>query len=578
MFRSSLNSVWDYWENLHPILRFFLFCIFLSLIGFFGIRPGYKSFKVWRVNQNLAAAKVASSEVRMSDARDLSLTVLQAGDPRIDAFRVLEKSMESLRDPRHADIARALIQHPQSTDEDRLKGFSVLVREVPLALVGQAWAGLPSECRNQIGFTVLFADRLIDDRKYSEAVSILLSIQDTAKSDSVRQRLAKILVLSEKRQGLEEAQRKISENVVLPQADLNRWLDVFELIPPLALDSELLAPLREVLKSSSLKNPARESLALSRLDYVSDFTNRAGVIEKAIREWQFKEPAALAGFLANLGFYQRVEDLFPLDTSLKYPELLPILLNVYKQNSSWDKLNLLLDSKGFNTTKLETLAYRAFSAAYKGDAGSAAQNWSFALSEAKSSPVPAPYLTLHKMAEAWGLKDYAEQSMIEAIRDGKGPLPLYTDLNGLLNSLASQGRENLLLEICAIYLSFESSNVILLTQYAYLACLNNLADPEVVLKAMVPVATAFPNELPLQCVLASIYLAANQYANAAAAMDRLKIEPEKLNPSYRAIYFATQVLNQRLKKSDPKVVKFVLDSLLPSEKKNFTRLISLAKE
>jgi hypothetical protein len=254
------------------------------------------------------------------------------------------------------------------------------------------------------------------------------------------------------------------------------------------------------------------------------------------------------------------------------------LIDVYKHNSSWDKLNLLLDSKRLNTSKLEVLAYRAFSASYKGDAGSAVQNWSFALSEAQSSPLSAPYLMLHKMATAWGMKEYAEQSLIEAIRDGKGPLPLYSDLNALLNLLVSQGREKLILEICAIYLSFEPSNVVLLTQYSYLACLNNLADPEVVLKAIEPVATAFPNELPLQCVLASIYLAANQYAKAAAVIDRLKIEPDKLNPGYKAIYLETQVLNQRLKKSDPKVVKFSLDPLLPSEKKIFTRLISLAKE
>jgi hypothetical protein len=453
-----------------------------------------------------------------------------------------------------------------------------LVREVPLALVGQAWAGLPSECRNQVKFAILFADRLIDDKKYSEAASVLLSIQEKQITESIDQRLAKILVLSEKRQGLDEAQRKIIKNIVLPQSDLNGWLDVFELIPTLSLDPELLAPSREVFSHAELDQSVRASLALSRLDYVSEYTNRVSVIDSVISQWKSNEPVALAKFLIDLGFFQRVEELFPFDVGLKYPELLPIILNVYKHNSSWDKMNLLMDAKESKLSKLEDFANRAFVASNIGDVGSAAQNWASAMSEAKSSPIPAPYLALHKMATAWNLKDYAEQALIEAIKDGKGPLPLYSDLRGLLDSLASQGRENLLLEICAIYLSFESGNVILLTQYAYLACLNKLANPEIVLKAMEPVAKSFPNELPLQCVLASVYLAANQYSNAASALDSLKIDPDKLIPSYKAVYLATQVLNQRLKKNDPKITSFKIDSLLPSEKKNFTRLIDLAKD
>jgi predicted Zn-dependent protease len=143
----------------------------------------------------------------------------------------------------------------------------------------------------------------------------------------------------------------------------------------------------------------------------------------------------------------------------------------------------------------------------------------------------------------------------------------------LLVSLQEQGRENTLLEICANYFSFEPGNPVLLTQYAYLACLNKLAEPAEILKAMEPLAKAFPQELPIQSVLATIYLCDGKPAKAAETLEALKVEPAKLALSYRAVYLVSQVLNRKIPKTDPQIVQFPWQSLQASERRKFNELI-----
>jgi len=126
-------------------------------------------------------------------------------------------------------------------------------------------------------------------------------------------------------------------------------------------------------------------------------------------------------------------------------------------------------------------------------------------------------------------------------------------------------------------MSFEPGNPALLAQYAYLASLNNLAVPKDILKAMEPLAKAFPKQMPIQCVLASVYLADNQPAKAAETLDPFKLDAATLAPGYRAVFLATQLLNGRIPKNDPQIADFPSKSLLPSERRKFNEWIARAE-
>ena len=577
MIRDFIHAVWDRWANFHPLLRFLFLIAVAAVIGLFALKPAYRLFKSWRTTRNLAAARQAVTDTRMDDARDLSLTVLRAGNSCVEAFRILEKSTAALRDPRHGQIARALLSHPEGSTEDRLNAFLSLAPEVPLGLLGQAWTTLTPECQADPKFATVFADRLIADHRFSEAASVLLAVPTEARNGAVNRRLAMVLIGTGKREGFDEAQRLIVGELPTAGSATNDWLEVLESIPPLSLQPKLLEPIRTTLKNAKSGDPVRMALMLDRLDYASDASQRAERIDKVINRWRDGEPVALARFLTDLGLYQRLLDTIPVERVTGHPDLCSLLLAAMEQCGNWDQVLPLLDDHGSALPKWEELAHRAVVAAKQGDSPGQAQAWTVAMREAKSDPLATTFLKLHRIAANAGMMAESEHAMVEAIRLGRGPLPLYADLKPLLNSLALQGRENTLLEICTIYLSFESGNPVLLTQYAYLACLNKLDEPKTIIKAMEVLANGFPKEVPIQCVLATVYLCDGQPAKAAETLDRLKLDPATLPPGYRAAYLTTQTLNGRISKNDPLIVDFPWKAVLPSERRKFTELIQSAQ-
>jgi hypothetical protein len=389
--------------------------------------------------------------------------------------------------------------------------------------------------------------------------------------------LIRVLIGSGKREGFDEAQRLISEGFPADGSEVSEWLDVLEKIPAVSLRAMLLESIRSRLENSAGVDPARTALMLARMDYASQFSRRAKILEDTSSKWKERNPQALARFLNDLGLHQMLLETFPAEYVDRIPDLVPEVLQAAEKAEAWDRALLLLDSHGHSLPRLEELAHRAVLVAKTADAGSRNDAWAAAMGDAEGGASSNnAYLTLHRIARDARMPDEAEQALVAAIRTGRGPLPLYSDLKPLLHSLAEKERENVLLEICAIYLSFEPGNPVLLTQYAYLACLNHLAEPATILKALEPLARAFPKELPIQCVLAMVYLCDGRPAKAAETLDGLKLDPAKLGPGYRATFLTTQVLNCRMAGNDPQIEEFPWQSLQASERRKFAELIKSA--
>ena len=557
------------WAELNPWWRLALVVGVLAAGGLLGAGPGYRAFRAWRLEQNLASAKVAVAEQRMDAARDLSLTVLRSGDPRIDAFRILEKSMASLRDPLHVEIARALMSHPEGSDEDRLNGFRGVAQGAPMGLAGQAWASLPESCRQRPEFAVVFAERLLAAERPSEAASVLLAVPEAARTAAVERGLIQTLLESGKVEGSDEAQRRLAAHWPATGIGLAGWLELLEEIPVQRLRPVLLAPVRRALEQAGAEEPTRRALALARLEYAADFSGRAEVIERVIAVWQGKAPVAVAQLLRDLGLHQRLLATFPVELVAEQPGLLGYLLEALEQTGAWAEVKPLLEAGGAGMAKYERLAHQAVAAGKAGDSTAMAEQWQAALADAKFSTAPDAYLTLARIAQDAGLESEAAHAMLEAVLRGRGPLPLYTQIKPLVEWLSKQGRESSLLKVCAMYLLFEPGNPVLLTQYAYLACLSSLAEPATVLQALQPLAAHLPDALPVQCVLAVAYLCNGEAAAALEVLDRQKVDLDQLAPGYRAAFLATLVLNHRIDPQDPRILGFPWQALMPSERKRF---------
>lgn len=576
MTRDFITLFLHRWANLPHFARLLLWAVFLGGAGLLVFKPTHRWFRQWRVERNLEGAREAVTKTRMQEARDLSLSVLQTGDPRIDAVRILEASMAALQDPRHEQIARALITHPEGTDEDRLTGFRSVVENAPLGLVGQSWVALPENCRKDPRFAQVFAERLIDSKRFGEAASVLLSVPPDLRDPAVNRSLIRVLIGSGKKDGFDEAQRLIATGFPETGCEQEPWFDLLESIPPLCLQGGLLQPIRSRLESSTVGSPARRSLMLSRLEYATRFSERSAILTQIQASWANKEPVETAKFLQTLGLHQTLLTTYPNEALATQPAIFSLLLKSSIQAFDWQRLKELIDQHQGRLSRLEELAYRAVITAKTGKPGDLADSWAAAMNEASASTAGNPYLTLRSIAENCGMPSEANQAMLAAIRKGSGPLPLYSDLKPLLITLAQEGNEHALLEISAIYLIYEPGNPVLITQYAYLACLNDLADPDTILKALAPLAKELPKEIPLLCAVAAAQLCANEPDKALETLAPFDLKLDQLPPSFRIVPLAGQVLTGALAATDPLVREFPWKSLLPSERRKFGDMIRKA--
>lgn len=573
MIRDLISTFHDRWANLHPLIRFLAVVALLSLVGFVTAKPAYRSFKKWRMGRNLAAAQIAVEETRMQEARDLSLTVLRSGDPSIEAFRILEKSTAALKDPRHGQFAGALMFHPEGTDEDRFTGFLAVVSDMPLGLVGQAWASLPEECRKQPRFATAFARRLLDGNRLGEAAGVLLAVPEEVRDDGLRQALARVLIASGKREGFEEAQRMIASGLVAGSGEVPVWLDLLEEIPVPSIKANLLSPVR----SLSGVDSARIALITARMDYTSNWPRRATILNETITAWKERGPELLARFLSHLGLHQELLDTYTVRDIASHPGLLPLLLDAAERTGSWEIAGELLDASSGSYSKNLEMAHRAVLAAKAADTTTRAEAWRAAIAQAKSDDSGRALLTLHRIATDAGLDELASTAMLEAIRGRRGPLPLYEDQQSLCRVLAESGQDRTLLDICAIYLSFEPGNPILLTQYAYLACLNDVIEPAKLQKPLEQLAQAFPKELPIHITLATAHLFAGQADKAAAVLAPFELENKELMPAFRIVFLTSQLLSGKIPAEDPRIKSFPWKSLQASEYRKFSTLVRSAR-
>lgn len=574
-----LSTLRGRWVNMAPVFRFIILAGVAATIGLVGLEPAYRWFKAWRQEQNLAAARDAIDDQKMANARDLSLSVLRAGESCIEAFRILEQSTAALNDPMHSQVSQALMTHPEGSEEDRLNAFQTIATELPLGVVGQAWYGVSQACQQQSRFAAGYAARLVAEHHFREAAAVLLAVPPAQRDPSVNQGLLRILIRSKQRDTYDEVQRLIAKGIsTAPEAELSGWLALLEEMPPLSLRDELLEPVRRLLAAPDCSDDARKALVLARMDFAADFANREQVIATAIDRWKDQAPEALGRFLLGIGLNQAVLDTFPVDRIDGHPELLPMVLEAAEATGAWSQVTLLLDAHGGLLPKFEELGLRAVAVAKAANSTVPASDWQTAMNEAKSGASSTrALLKLSLLARNAALPDESEKAMVAAIRLGRGPLPLYEDLKPLIESLERQGSEGTVLEICAIYLHCEPGNAVVFTQYAYLACLNNQLEPKAALKAMQIVAVAYPEELSTQCVLATLYLCDGQYQQAAEILDRLQLDAGTLTPSHRIAFLTAQVLNGRIAKEDPRIMEFMWDDLQLSERKKFSELIRSAK-
>ena len=119
----------------------------------------------------------------------------------------------------------------------------------------------------------------------------------------------------------------IASGLIAGCGEVSVWLDLLEEIPVPSLQANLLSPVR----SLSGADPARIALIGARMDYASNWPQRAAILDQTINAWKERGPELLARFVA-LGFRPGLEPQRPVLGGMH--DLTALLLKAFEAPSA----------------------------------------------------------------------------------------------------------------------------------------------------------------------------------------------------------------------------------------------------
>lgn len=537
-------------------------------------KPAYSKVRKWRIEGNFQDALRASKSNDPSKARDLAISVAKAGDTRIEVLYLIERSMHALEDPGYSQFAAKLLNHPQCAQAERLAIFRRIALTLPHGLVQSHWLRLSAADRDHQPIRLTLVDRLIADGEFSDVLGFLNDLPINPPVPEVAKRRIHALIGQNTPQSCETAQTRL---VLLwethPESAVD-WCGLLERVPIEYIDPWILNPIRKQLAQGLPENAGRGELMDARIQWATKRpSGNAAVIDQAVLRWTRDAPLALCGFLTALDQHERIISTFTDESLSGNPDLLRAHLDSLSHLNRHRELSASLDLHGNLLPPGERSAYTAVAAHQSGDTAKMRRCWNDALNEGMTSDRPDDLLELYRFARQSDMAPEADRALLAAIKAGRGPLPSYRALAPNLQSIICKGAESDLMGVISQYLKFEPWNPQLVSLHCLLTALLDLQKPTELIPAMIKLAEQFPKENQVVSVLATLYLLADQTAEAEKTWKRLAVAPTDLTIGFRVAHLATMILTRQLDAADPSALAIPWDELLPSERKHFQSLL-----
>lgn len=563
----------DRWADLHPFWR----CLGLVLVvgGVAGVagRPALETYRDWRDEQWLKDAGKASHDGRHAEARELSLAVLRRDGGRKESISLLLRSTEALNDPRRAEVAFALLTDMSATPEDRQLAWRISCKHTPAWMLQAAWTGLPEAERTQTVFLTPLLDRLLADGMNTEAALILAGLKSPLDPE-LDLRLMRLLVGKASDEAFGEFQRILIQR--LPELPVDSGLiALIDEIPQSALRAGLFAPLtswRERTKATDLQNELR----LARCQLAAEPENADRISSGILEKHSSGSPVEVARWCFQVRRLQEADEILSRIPSSSNEAAYRLHGLVYEQGGDLDRWSELLTTPPEGISPTWIACERAHVSNLRKDPKGRDSAADKALQGAAEAQGDDALISLARQAAARALPDLSRKAWLDAIRRRTGPLPLFSTLKKLVESLAADKKETELLEVLTTYRLLEPGNPVVIVQHDYLACLSGRLSPESLIENLTPIHEKLPDALPVSCVLALGHLLAGQPSEALALTNQ-DIDWLAVSPSNRAIRGLVLQATGRNEDAARLLDNFPWDSLLQSEKRVLEGLLEAGK-
>ena len=355
MARAKKKIHWRSWLR-HPAVKYGIPVLLVLLLAAVVAKPVYRVFREWRVDRNVGEAREAFEKADYTEARRLAMSVLNIRKKDYEMLRLLQRSMLELGDPNGFDLAMSLMDHEQATEEDRLLGFQVSCRELPLPSVVQLWARQGNDLASTPEYLVPFVSRLIDDGETEQAGQLLLKRSDQYLEPELRFQTIRMLMESGRKEMMERGQFAISDIMFNDGDDRMEAFRLLSKVPVEDFRSGIFLDLDEWIRKQA--GASVDDFLLAKHQELQRYPDRLGeIVAKGIEEYAEKDPAAVARWLLGLGQFEEVLELIPVETFAGDEELFRCRARAFIGLERWQEMHewLEMPPEGFPELELHSL-------------------------------------------------------------------------------------------------------------------------------------------------------------------------------------------------------------------------------
>ncbi|MEO8615647.1 MAG: hypothetical protein ABI600_10935, partial [Luteolibacter sp.] len=566
------------WIDLHLLWKCLIVVGVLAVfaIPFYG--RAIKATKTRTYAQDLTAVKLALSDGRDAEARDLSLALLRRDPKNTEPLPMLMHAAAGARDPLLAPVARGYLELDTQNKPERVFAWKAITKECPIGSAGIIWlSSIRDNERTDPDFLFPWLERLKIERLGLEIEDLLAKQAGVIDPRMERIRLS-MLAIRGTENSYRELQARLFDSIASHPADGALLIDSIDEVPQSALIPYSFTAIGEWLKASDGEPTVENQLRLARCEMVANPEATEAILTRITTAFAATAPLPLARFYITLSRFDRAEELLKPLVTKGDPGVFLLMAKVLERQQKLDEWDRLLASPPKGTFLPDILCDRAYLAMQKGDERARVNFEQEASIGAEKRLDSDSLIRLARHASDRGMKDYAVSIWVKAIRKGPfSPLPLFTSISPVFETLARDKQDSQLLEVLTVYRVADPGNLDVITQHLYVACLIGSVTPQQLLSVLLPVKEKF-NSQSLNLPIALAELLEGRTALADKLTGDTTIDWFSEIPAARAIRAITLTKLGRTEEAGIYMEEFPWDRLLPCEKRVFKELLEVSKE
>jgi hypothetical protein len=544
-------------------------------VGALLAKPAYRMLREWRIERNAENAATALAAGDYAEARRLAMSVLQLHNERHDMLVILQRSMEELKDPNAVNISRALMVHPEATEEDRIRGFRETCANMPIAVATRTWRALGEEKANSPAYLTPFVTRVIDQGLPGEAAKMLLTRNDVDQHPELRFQAVRVLLMADEGKYLDRAQFEISE---LMQEGGKLALPGFRLlagVPPAQFRSAYFPELEPWVAAQEGATADDRLLALIQRRHRFP-EQEAEIVKEAIARFGSEDAAALGRWLNQTGRAGETLALLSAEGAAtdvgRYLARADALIALER----WQDAREWLAAPPENLPMIELHFRRVLCDDTPGDPTKNGKAWAAALREIGANPNPNDLLDLQQRMRDAGLEELAREAMAAALRKGRGRLPYWLQVRDLLPWLHAKQQGQAMFEVCSVMASLEPERLEVVVQALDLACVLGKIQPAALKERVEQIGSHSPeiSQSPrFRELMATALLLDDKPGEAIAALGPEASGTDKASGRAMAVAAVAKAMLGDDKTSNELFKRTDWNLMLPEERKFFTGLL-----